>query len=90
LGLAGDLTINGNREDIILIRSMDGIQTTSHLNLTSANWLSGPYQNIKPNDVIIVNPNAAMIKTAGYIGSISVFLGVFTVVLSSIILLTNL
>ena len=90
LGLAGDLTINGNREDIILIRSEDGIQTTRHLNLTSANWLSGPLQNIKPNDVILVNPNGPKIQTAGYIGSVSVFLGVFTVVLSSIILLTNL
>ena len=89
LGMAGDLTINGNREDIIIIRSIDGIQTTSHLNLTSADWLNGPYQNIRTNDVIVVNPNASMIKTAGYIGNISVFLGVFTVVLSSIILLTN-
>ena len=89
LGMAGDLTISGNREDIIIIRSIDGIQTTSHLNLTSADWLNGPYQNIRTNDVIVVNPNASMIKTAGYIGNISVFLGVFTVVLSSIILLTN-
>ena len=90
LGLAGDLTINGNREDVILIRNVDGIQTASHLNLTSANWLDGPFQQIKPNDVIIINPNSSKIKTAGYIGNISVFLGVFTVVLSSIILLTNL
>ena len=90
LGLAGDLTINGNREDVILIRNVDGIQTASHLNLTSANWLSSPYQNIKPNDVIVVNPNAAMVKSAGFIGNASVVLAMASIILSSIVILTNL
>ena len=90
LGLAGDLTINGNREDVILIRNVDGIQTASHLNLTSANWLSGPNQNIKPNDVIVVNPNEAKVKSAGFIGSASVVLAIASIILSSIVILTNL
>ena len=90
LGLAGDLTINGNREDVILIRNVDGIQTASHLNLTSANWLSGPLQNIKPNDVIVVNPNEAKVKSAGFIGSASVVLAIASIILSSIVILTNL
>lgn len=90
LGLAGDLTINGNREDIILIRSVDGIQSTTHINLTSANWLSGPYQNIKPNDVIVVNPNASKVKSAGFIGNASVVLAMASIILSSIVILTNL
>ena len=89
LGLAGDLTINGNREDVILIRNVDGIQTASHINLTSANWLSGPFQNIKPNDVIVVNPNMAKVKSAGYIGNASVVLAMASIILSSIILLTR-
>jgi len=90
LGLAGDLTINGNREDIIIIRSIDGIQTTSHLNLTSADWLSSPYQNIKTNDVIVVNPNASKVKSAGFIGNASVVLAMASIILSSIVILTNL
>ena len=89
LGLAGDLTINGKREDVILIRSVDGIQTATHLNLTTANWLSGPFQNIKPNDVIIVNPNMAKVKSAGYIGNASVVLAMASIILSSIILLSR-
>jgi polysaccharide export outer membrane protein len=90
LGLAGDLTINGNREDVILLRNVDGIQTASHLNLTSADWLSGPLQNIKPNDVIVVNPNEAKVKSAGFIGSASVVLAIASIILSSIVILTNL
>ena len=90
LGLAGDLTINGDREDVILIRNVDGIQTASHINLTSADWLSGNNQNIKNNDVIVVNPNASKVKTAGFIGNASVVLAMASIILSSIVILTNL
>jgi polysaccharide biosynthesis/export protein len=89
LGLAGDLTINGSREDVVVLRRIDGVQTTAHLNLTSASFLSGAYQMVKPNDVIVVNPNSAKLKTAGYVGNVSTILGITSLLLSSIILLTR-
>jgi polysaccharide export outer membrane protein len=89
LGLAGDLTINGSREDVMLIRYLDGVQTTARINLTSASFLKGPYQMVKPNDVIVVNPNSAKVSSAGYVGNLSAILGIASIVLSSIILLTR-
>ena len=89
LGLAGDLTINGSREDLVVLRRLDGVQTTARIDLTSANFLSGPYQMVKPNDVIVVNPNSAKLKTAGYVGNVSTILGITSLLLSSIILLTR-
>ena len=75
LGLAGDLTINGDREDVILIREADGKRSTTHLNLTESAWLNGPYQNIQPNDVLVVNPNAAKVKSAAFFGKCFQFCG---------------
>ena len=89
LGLAGDLTINGSREDVVVLRRVDGLQTTARINLTSANFLSGPYQMVKPNDVIVVNPNSAKVKTAGYVGNISAILGITSIILTSILLFTR-
>jgi len=89
LGLAGDFTINGSREDVVVLRRVDGIQTTARINLTSANFLSGPYQMVKPNDVLIVNPNSAKLKTAGYVGNISAILGITSVILTTILLFTR-
>ena len=89
LGLAGDLTINGSREDVMVLRRVDGLQTTKRINLTSANFLSGPYQMVKPNDVIVVNPNSAKLKTAGYVGNISAILGITSIILTSILLFTR-
>ena len=89
LGLAGDLTINGSREDVMVLRYVDGVQTTALIDLTSASFLSGPYQMVKPNDVIVVNPNSARISSAGYVGNLSAILGIASILLSSIILLTR-
>jgi polysaccharide export outer membrane protein len=87
LGLAGDLTIDGNRKDIILIRESDGQRTITKLDLTSASFLSSPYQNIQPNDVIIVNPNSKKIVSAGLVGNISTVLSIASILLSTIILI---
>ena len=87
IGLAGDLTIDGNRKDIVLIRESDGDRTTTKLDLTSASFLTSPYQNIHPNDVIIVNPNSKKIKSAGLVGNIPTVLSIASILLSTIILI---
>ena len=89
LGLAGDLTINGSREDVMVLRYVDGVQTTQRIDLTSSSFLNGPYQMVKPNDVIVVNPNSARISSAGYVGNLSAILGIASIVLTSIVLLTR-
>ena len=87
LGLAGDLTIDGNRKNVIVIRESSGQRTTTNIDLTSASWLTSPYQNIQPNDVIIVNPNSKKIKSAGLVGNISTVLSIASILLSTIILI---
>ena len=89
LGLAGDLTINGNRTDIIIIRNVDGVQSTSHLNLTSADWLSGPFGRIRPNDVIVVNPNGSKIKSSAFFGSASSFVAIASLLISTVVLINS-
>jgi polysaccharide biosynthesis/export protein len=87
LGLAGDLTIDANRKNVIVIRESNGQRTTTNIDLTSAIWLSSSYQNIQPNDVIIVNPNSKKITSAGLIGNISTVLSIASILLSIIILI---
>ena len=89
LGLAGDLTINGDRKDVILIREADGKRSTSHLNLTESAWLNGPYQNIQPNDVLVVNPNAAKVKSAAFFGSASSFVAIASLLISTVVLINS-
>jgi polysaccharide export outer membrane protein len=89
-GLAGDLTINGERNDVLLIREIDGVRTIAHLDLTRSNWLESPYYLIKPNDVLMVNPNGAKVKSAGFFGNSSSFVAIASLLLSSILLINSL
>jgi len=89
LGMAGDLTIKGEREDVVLIREVDELRTVTHINLTQADFLNSPYYLIKPNDVIIINPNKARIKSAGFIGTATSVVAIASLLLSTIILITN-
>ena len=63
LGLAGDLTIFGKRDNVLLIREEDGKRVTRHLDLNSADFLNSPYYYLKPNDVIYVEPNKSRIAS---------------------------
>jgi len=89
LGYAGDLTINGKREDIIIMREADSLRQVSHIDITSAELLNSPFYNIKPNDVIIVNQNEPKVKSAGFVGNTGTLLSVISILLTTIVLITR-
>jgi len=90
LGLAGDLTINGKREDVVLIREVDGVRTVAYIDLTKSDWIESSFYNIKPNDVIMVKPNSSKVKSANFVGSFGNILGIASLTLSTIILILSL
>ena len=57
LGLAGDLTIYGKRENVLLIREIQGKKQFARLNLNSAEIFDSPYYYLRQNDVLYVEPN---------------------------------
>ncbi|MGJ5643155.1 polysaccharide biosynthesis/export family protein [Formosa sp. S-31] len=66
LGLAGDLTIYGKRENVFLIREIDGQNRYYKFDLTSINVLNSPYFYLTQNDVIYVEPNKSRIRSSNY------------------------
>jgi polysaccharide export outer membrane protein len=90
LGLAGDLTINGVRKTIKIIRIEKDQQIVGEIDLTQKDWMNSPYYFIKPNDVIVVDPNTARVKSAGIIGSPGALLGTLSVILSSFLIIRSL
>jgi polysaccharide export outer membrane protein len=63
LGQAGDLTIYGLRDNVILIRQIGQQKLVKRLDLTSSDILQSPYFFLKSNDVIYVEPGKAKIAT---------------------------
>jgi len=89
LGYAGDLTINGERNNIMLIREENGERTVTNIDLTETDWFNSPYYYIKPNDFIVVNPNGPKVKSAGFIGNTGTLISVASLILTSLVLITK-
>jgi polysaccharide biosynthesis/export protein len=56
IGLAGDITIYGNREQVILVRNENGENKRINVNLLNSEILAADYYNLRPNDIVYVKP----------------------------------
>ncbi len=56
IGLAGDITDYGNRDNVILVRNENGKNIRVNLNLTNSGILASDYYNLRPNDIVYVKP----------------------------------
>ena len=64
LALAGDLTIYGNRDNIAVIREINGKSVVTKLDLRSSDIFASPCYYLEQNDIIVVNPNKYKAATA--------------------------
>jgi len=88
LGMAGDLTINGLRKEISILRKYDTDFEVIKIDLTNSNFISNNFQ-IFPGDVILVKPNMTRVKNSGIIGNSGTLISLLSFVLSSIIVISN-
>lgn len=57
LSFAGDITIYGKRDNVLLIRENDkGVKTFKRIDLTNPEILTSPYYYLRSNDIIYVEP----------------------------------
>ncbi len=56
LSLAGDLTIYGNRKNVLVIREENGKREYARIDLTSREIFDSPYYYLHKNDVVYVEP----------------------------------
>lgn len=89
IGKAGDLTYSAIRNDVTLIRELDGKRLVFHIDLTSAVWMSNPAYQIRQNDVIIVKPNKLKANSGGLIKDPLQVLGILFSALAVILLIVN-
>src|SRR5690606_29888072 len=57
LGRAGDMTAFGMRENVLVIREVDGKRNMARLNLNSSNAFQSPYFYLQQNDIVYVEPS---------------------------------
>ena len=63
VGVAGDLTLTGRRDNILVIREQNGKREFGRVNLLSKNIFNSPYFHLQQNDVIYVEMTKAKAAT---------------------------
>lgn len=64
ISLAGDLTIYGKRDNILVIREVNGEKSIQRIDLKKADFMNSPYYYLRQNDVVYIEPNKTKINSA--------------------------
>ena len=64
LAMAGDLTIQGKRQNVTVIREVDGAKQTHTIDLTTKASLNSPVYYLAQNDVVYVEPNQSRMQSS--------------------------
>jgi polysaccharide export outer membrane protein len=90
LGLAGDLSIYGKRNNILLVREIEGVKKFSIIDLTSVRSLSASTFGLKQNDLIYVEPNSSRVRYSTYNQNNSVLISAIGTLTSVVALIISL
>ena len=89
LALAGDLTEDGKRTTITIVREENGIRKVKNIDYTNSDFFNSEFYFLKQNDLVYVEPSKKGVKKSGFIPDIPALLSLATVILTTVILLTN-
>lgn len=89
LGLAGDLTIRGVRNNVMLIREIDGKKEIHRLDLTKQETLNSPYYYLAQNDVVYVEPNRSQINNSKLGANTNIIISIASLLITVISVLTR-
>jgi len=57
LSMAGDMTVYGRRDNVLIIREKDGVRSTTRIDLADKNVLGSPAFYLQQNDIVYVEPS---------------------------------
>ena len=85
--MAGDLTINGRRDNILIIREIDGKKSYNYVDLTKADFFNSPFYYLSQNDLVYVEPNQTKMNSSAVGPNISIILTSVSLLITIVALL---
>jgi polysaccharide export outer membrane protein len=64
ISMAGDLTIHGKRNNILIIREAEGKKTYNRIDITKSDFLNSPFYYLAQNDIVVVEPNKTRVNAS--------------------------
>jgi polysaccharide export outer membrane protein len=86
---AGDMTIYGNRQHVLVVRETDGKKTYNYIDMTKADFFNSPFYYLTQNDMVVVEPNKTKINSSMVGPNVTVGLTALSLIITIIALATK-
>jgi len=89
ISMAKDLTIYGKRDNILIIRELNGIKSYNRVDITKADFIHSPFYFLAQNDVVYVEPNKTKINGAAVGANTGVIISVTSLLITLVTLIVT-
>lgn len=89
LSLAGDLTIYGKRNNILVIREQDDKRVYKVIDITSTDFMNSEYYYLNQNDVVYVEPNKTRVNSSAVGPNTTTIISAISVLVAMVALIVN-
>lgn len=87
LSMAKDLTIYGRRDNILVIREINGVKSYNRVDITKSDFINSPFYYLAQNDVVYVEPNKTRINSSAVGPNTSVIISAISILVSLSVLI---
>lgn len=89
LALAGDLTVYGKRNNITVIREVEGVKITQKVDITQTAFMNSDFYYLGQNDIVYVEPNKTKVNSSSVGPNTSVIISSLSLLVTVIAILTR-
>lgn len=90
IGLAGDLSVWGTRQNVLVIRETETGKVFERIDLTSSAVFDSPVYYLTQNDVVYVEPNKAKVNSSATSSATGIWISVTSLFITIVTLIINL
>ena len=87
ISMAGDLTIYGKRNNILIIREAEGKKTYNRVDITKSDFLNSPFYYLAQNDIVVVEPNKTRVNASVIGPNVTATISAISVLVTLIVVL---
>ncbi|MGM8362804.1 polysaccharide biosynthesis/export family protein [Flavobacterium sp. ARAG 55.4] len=87
LSMARDLTIYGKRDNILIIREVNGVKSYNRVDITKSDFINSPFYYLAQNDVVYVEPNKTRVNSSVVGPNTSVIISAISILVSLSVLI---
>lgn len=89
ISMAKDLTIYGKRNNVLVIREVNGVKSYNRVDITKADFINSPFYYLAQNDVVYVEPNKTRINGAAVGANTGVIISITSLLITVITLIVT-